>query len=93
MWKETPVLTLSSEPASALIKTGTRHKPILQELTMRERQILQLMADGLNSRQMAEMLCISIDTIESHRKSLHRKLQVSSAAEAVAWGFRKRVIK
>jgi DNA-binding NarL/FixJ family response regulator len=52
-------------------------------LTPRERRILELVAQGLSNRDMAESLSISRLTVECHTKNIYRKLAVSSRTEAV----------
>ena len=56
------------------------------ELTNRERQIVSLIYEGYNSRQISERLCISKHTVEQHRKNINRKLNISSVAELVEYG-------
>ncbi|GLU33125.1 two component system response regulator [Trinickia caryophylli] len=57
-------------------------------LTTRERQVLQLIAQGERNRGIAEKLCISIKTVETHRLNLMRKLDVHSAVELTNWAHR-----
>ncbi|MCY1554911.1 Transcriptional regulatory protein ComA [compost metagenome] len=52
-------------------------------LTPRERKILELVAQGLSNRNMAESLSISRLTVECHTKNIYRKLAVGSRTEAV----------
>ena len=52
-------------------------------LTMREAQILQLVAEGLGNREIAEKLFLSRYTVECHVKNIYRKLAVSSRTRAV----------
>ena len=52
-------------------------------LTMREAQILQLVAEGLGNREIAEKLFLSRYTVECHVKHIYRKLAVSSRTRAV----------
>jgi DNA-binding NarL/FixJ family response regulator len=54
-----------------------------ESLTERERQILQLVADGLSNREIADQLFLSRYTVESHVKRIYRKLAVSSRTGAV----------
>ena len=54
-----------------------------QVLSKRESEILQLVADGLSNREIAEQLCLSRYTVESHVKHIYRKLAVSSRTMAV----------
>ncbi|MBB6484790.1 response regulator transcription factor [Rhizobium lusitanum] len=57
-------------------------------LTLRERQILLLSAQGQTARQMAERLGISILTARKHRENLMRKLDLHSSAEVTAYAVR-----
>jgi DNA-binding NarL/FixJ family response regulator len=52
----------------------------LESLSPREREILQLVAEGNSSAQIAHRLCISIRTVDTHRFSLMRKLEIHSIA-------------
>jgi DNA-binding CsgD family transcriptional regulator/tetratricopeptide (TPR) repeat protein len=57
----------------------------LQEpLTVREREILRLIARGLSNREIAERLFVSIDTVKWYNKGIYAKLDVSSRTRAVA---------
>lgn len=62
------------------------------QLTMRELTILRLLATGQNNRVIAQMLQISMKTVEKHVGNLYAKLAISSRAEAAAWAVRKRLI-
>jgi two-component system, NarL family, response regulator NreC len=55
------------------------------ELTPRERQVLQASAEGRTSREIAERLGISVRTAETHRSNLRRKLGLRSHAELVRY--------
>jgi two-component system secretion response regulator SsrB len=57
-------------------------------LTGRERQILQLVAEGARNRDIAEKLSISIKTVETHRLNLMRKLKAHKAVELANWAHR-----
>ncbi|MFN3998877.1 response regulator transcription factor [Algoriphagus sp.] len=50
-------------------------------LSRRETQILKMISTGLLNREIAETLSLSIQTIETHRKNIHLKLQVTSRVE------------
>ncbi|MBN7810033.1 response regulator transcription factor [Algoriphagus sp. H41] len=52
-------------------------------LSRRETQILKLISDGMLNRDIADELSLSIQTIETHRKNIHQKLQVSSRVELI----------
>jgi DNA-binding NarL/FixJ family response regulator len=53
------------------------------KLSRRELEILRLIKDGKMNKEIAQILCLSQFTIESHRKKIHTKLGVSSAVELV----------
>ncbi|NMP26461.1 two component system response regulator [Rahnella sp. SAP-1] len=57
-------------------------------LTLRERQILKLIAEGNRNRDIAESLKITIKTVETHRLNLMRKLDAHSAVELTNWAVR-----
>lgn len=61
--------------------------PLLQ-LTPRERDVLQLAADGLSTPSIAEELSVSRATVRSHFGNIYLKLDVRSRAGAVAKGMR-----
>jgi DNA-binding NarL/FixJ family response regulator len=58
-------------------------------LTTREREVLQLMAEGRNTNQIAENLCLSVKTVEAHRKQLMNKLDIHSVAELTKYAIRQ----
>jgi DNA-binding NarL/FixJ family response regulator len=58
-------------------------------LTNREREILELLADGLGNKQIAARLGISANTVKTHLEVIFEKLGVSSRAEAVARGVKR----
>ncbi|MBC8642793.1 two component system response regulator [Caballeronia sp. EK] len=57
-------------------------------LTLRERQVLKLVAEGWRNREVAELLTISLKTVETHRLNLMRKLDAHNAAELSNWARR-----
>src|SRR6187455_988089 len=63
-----------------------------QEPTMREIEVLQLVADGLVNREIGVRLYLSEETVKSHVRHLLAKLQARSRAHAVAIGFRRGLI-
>ena len=55
--------------------------PIVDTLTRREREVLDLILSGQQTRAIAQTLFISVKTVEFHRSRIHAKLKVSSLAE------------
>ncbi len=58
-------------------------------LSPREREVLQLLAEGKSTRQIAELLKVSVKTIETHRKQIMDKLEIRSVAELTKYAIRE----
>jgi DNA-binding NarL/FixJ family response regulator len=58
-------------------------------LTNREREVLQLMAEGKSTNSIAERLCVSSKTVETHRKQIMTKLDIHSVAELTKYAVRQ----
>jgi DNA-binding CsgD family transcriptional regulator len=63
------------------------------DLTPREREIVQLVAEGRSSKKVAELLGISVKTVESHRTNIMRKLRIRSVGELVRYAVRNGLIQ
>jgi DNA-binding NarL/FixJ family response regulator len=63
------------------------------DLTRRERQVLQLVADGLANREVGSVLYVTEDTVKSHIRHILVKLGATSRANAVAIGIRAGLIR
>ena len=61
-------------------------------LTAREKEILQLLVDGLTMKQVAGRLSLSYHTIDTHQRNIYDKLHVRSRAGAVAKALRERLL-
>jgi DNA-binding NarL/FixJ family response regulator len=61
-------------------------------LSLREKEILQLLASGKSNRDIADLLHISITTAESHRSNILQKLHLHSLAELILYAVRKGLI-
>jgi len=61
-------------------------------LTSREREILQLLAEGKSNKDIASLLDLSLYTVETHRRNLQDKLNLHSLAELILYAVRKGVI-
>ena len=64
----------------------------LDELTPREREVLQLIARGYLYKEIAARLDISVKTVESHVSSVLRKLQLSTRHELTRWATQHRLV-
>lgn len=77
---------MSREVARKVIESFRRPAPMKSNydpLTTRETEILQLLAEGLLYKEIADRLRITIDTVSTHLKNIYRKLHVRSRTEAV----------
>lgn len=63
--------------------------PPLSVLTIREREVLQRLADGERSPSIAENMSISLATVEVHRRNLMRKLDLHTVAELTKYAIRE----
>lgn len=61
-----------------------RQSTLLEPLSQRELDVLQLLAKGLSNRAIAERLFLALDTVKGHNRRIFDKLQVESRTEAIA---------
>ncbi|MGC2472832.1 MAG: response regulator transcription factor [Candidatus Sulfotelmatobacter sp.] len=62
-------------------------------LTSREREVIQLLAEGRTSKEVAVMLNLSVKTAETHRTNLMRKLDLHSVADLTRYAVRNRIVQ
>jgi DNA-binding NarL/FixJ family response regulator len=84
---------LSEWAITALTSKGGDASDPLAELTHREREVLQLAAEGLSMTEIAEKLFISPRTGETHRANLMRKLGLQTQTDLVRFAIRKGLIQ
>jgi two-component system, NarL family, response regulator NreC len=61
-------------------------------LTDREKEVLQLLAEGRSNKEVAALLDVGLSTVETHRGNLMQKLNLHNTAEIVLYAVRKRII-
>ncbi len=61
-------------------------------LSSRELEVLQLLVEGRSTKQIASSLCLSIKTIESHRSSVMKKIDVNNIADLTKYAIREGII-
>jgi len=75
------------QAATLPLMPPTSTESLADELTDREREVLSLLAQGLNTHDIAKSLSISSSTVRNHVQNILNKLQVHSRLEAVAYAF------
>lgn len=65
----------------------------LARLSDREREVLQLVAEGKSSKEVAQLLGVSVSTVESHRKHIMEKLDLHNTAAIVRFAIRKGLVE
>jgi len=81
-------LNMGGSPTRAQVPATLRER-----LTSREREIVQLLAEGKSSKEVASSLCISVKTAETHRANIMRKLQLHTVTELVRYAVRNQIIE
>jgi two-component system response regulator NreC len=71
----------------------SKSKKSRDPLTARERQVLQLIAEGKSTKDIASLLGISVKTAESHRTRLMRKLDIHETASLVRYAVRRGIVQ
>jgi DNA-binding NarL/FixJ family response regulator len=62
-------------------------------LTDREKQVLQLLAEGRTNKEVAGALALGVSTVETHRLNLMKKLDLHNTAELVLYAVRKKILR
>ncbi len=73
-------------------ETAKQHDDPYQQLTQREREVLQLLAEGVPNRIIAKHLFVSVKTIETHRAHIMTKLNINNTADLTRYAIRKGLI-
>lgn len=82
---DTVISDYTSNPSQGEIST-------LSTLTSREREILQLVAEGVKSEDIADRLFVSVKTVSSHRRAIMQKLNMHSVAELTRYAIREGLV-
>jgi two-component system, NarL family, response regulator NreC len=87
--------TYLSPGVSAAVMEAFRSKSERRRdpLTARERQVLQLIAEGKSTKDVASLLGISVKTAESHRTTLMKKLNIHETASLVRYAVRRGIVQ
>lgn len=85
--------TLSQEAAEALVQTTRQRSEVGDDLSKREREVLELLVEGLSNAQIAERLTISPATARYHVSNILSKLGAGSRAEAVSLAWQHNLVE
>jgi DNA-binding NarL/FixJ family response regulator len=93
--------TFFTPKASEMVLNGFKKRDVTPEgehefrnrLTIREREIVQLLAEGKSSKEVAVALGISVKTAETHRANVMRKLELHSVSELVRYAVKNQIIE
>ncbi len=83
---------LSPKITGLVLKDLLKEEPteaVAVALSVREREVLQLIAEGKTTREIAEELSLSVKTVETHRAQLMRKLKLGNLADLVKYAVRE----
>ena len=75
---------MSDEVSQVMRKSNTVSVPVL---TRREKEVLELIAEGMTNNEIAEKIFVSASTVDTHRKNLLAKLEAKNTAELVKLAF------
>jgi two-component system, NarL family, nitrate/nitrite response regulator NarL len=79
--------------AGVAAEVRSRWRPDVPSLSERERQVLELIAEGMSAPEIGRHLYVSTATVKSHLQSLYEKLEVSERAAAVAVAMRRGLLE
>jgi DNA-binding NarL/FixJ family response regulator len=80
---------LSPKVAGVVVRGRGASNSAHGALTPREREVLQQVAEGKNTKQVAQSLHISTKTVETHRRQIMEKLELFSVAELARYAIRE----
>jgi DNA-binding NarL/FixJ family response regulator len=70
-----------------------RDNPPAVNVTAREREIIQLVAEGRSNKEAAATLAISVKTVEAHRANVMRKLHLRTVSDLVRYAIRNKIVQ
>ncbi len=84
---------ITQQVVDAIARPGDETPSGVSILTDREREVLQLIAEGLSSKEIANMLGVSLKTIDSHRSNLMEKLDIHKVSGLVRFAIRAGLVE
>jgi DNA-binding NarL/FixJ family response regulator len=84
--------SIEGEVLEAFMRGGGKPEKAMMDLSPRQREILQLVAEGRTMREIASQLNISIRTVESHKYDMMEKLGLKSTAEVIQFAIKRGIV-
>jgi DNA-binding NarL/FixJ family response regulator len=84
---------ITQQVVDAIARPGDPGPSSLAALTDREREVLQLIAEGLSSKEIAAMLGVTLKTVDSHRSNLMEKLDIHKVSGLVRFAIRAGLVE
>jgi DNA-binding NarL/FixJ family response regulator len=86
---------ISETLLDAYLKSAVKpdERSVFRTLTDREREIVQMLAEGKSNKEIAAQLSISVKTVETHRATVMRKLGINSIVELVHYAIRNQLVE
>ena len=81
-----------AKEVGSLLDSSRRPRPSVDRLTGRQREVLQLLAEGRVSKQIADVLCVSPRTVEFHKYKMMEKLGLHSTADLTRYAMKHGII-
>ena len=85
--------SITQQVVDAIARPGEATPSGVSALTDREREVLQLIAEGLSSKEIAAMLGVSLKTVDSHRSNLMEKLDIHKVSGLVRFAIRAGLVE
>jgi DNA-binding NarL/FixJ family response regulator len=81
---------ITEELTGQVFRGGPQGEGVEAEvLTTREREVLKLIAEGKTSKEVADIFCISVRTVQHHRANMMRKLNINKTADLIKYAIRR----
>ena len=82
---------ISNTILKSLINKSKEESSSNKTLTKREKEIIKLVVEGLTNKEIADKLCISIRTVDSHKNNIMQKLNLKSSVELVKYAIKNKL--
>ena len=86
-------MVLGGYLGQAQLTTEGRGRVALPALSAREREVVQLLAEGKSSKEIASHLELSVKTVETHRSNIMRKLNLHSLGNLVLYAVKNKIVQ